>query len=80
MMTGTIPLNPDHCNSHAHFPDFVLMTFGRHLQPLRNVLRFVFDFLHIAPESLIQKTLYVSLKPLPSLIRRMLIHGYYRPF
>jgi hypothetical protein len=36
--------------------------------------RLVFDSLHIVPESLAEKALYVSLKLLPSLIRDWLIH------
>ena len=66
--------------SHARFLEFVLMTFGRHLQHLDDKSRLVFDSLHIVPESLAQKALYVSLKLLPSLIRCLLIHGNYLPF
>jgi hypothetical protein len=79
-MINTIPLNPNNHNSHAHFLDFVPMTFGRHLQLLGDKSRLVFDSLHSVPESQAKKALYVSLKLLPSLIRRMLIHGNYRPF
>jgi hypothetical protein len=39
-----------------------------------------FDSLHIVPEILAKKTLYVSLKQLPSLMRRLLIRGNYLPF
>jgi hypothetical protein len=56
------------------------MTFGRHLQQLDDKSRLVFDSLHIIPESLTPKALYVSLKLLPSLIRCLPIHGDYLPF
>jgi hypothetical protein len=65
--------------SHAHFLEFILMTFGRHLQ-LGDKSRLIFDSLHIVPESLAKKALYMSLKLLPSLIRCLLIHDHYLPF
>ena len=49
------------------------MTSGRHLQQLDDESRLVFYSLRIAPEGLAEKTLDVGLKPLPSLIRCMLI-------
>jgi hypothetical protein len=64
--------------SHAHFLEFALTTFGRHLQQLDDKSRLVFDSpLHIVPKGLAKKALYVSLKLLPSLIRCLLIHGNY---
>jgi hypothetical protein len=59
---------------------FVLMTFGRHRQQLGDKSRFVIDSLHIVPESLAKKALYVSLKMLPPLIRCLLNHGNHLPF
>jgi hypothetical protein len=60
-------------------PEFVLMTLGRHCQ-MGDKSWSVFDALKIVPESPATKTLYVSLKLLPSLIRCLLIHGHYLPF
>lgn len=52
--------------------EFDLMKFGRHLQQVSNESLLVFDSLCIVPESLAQKTLYVSLKLLPPPIRYLL--------
>jgi hypothetical protein len=65
-------------SSLAHSPEFVLLTFGRHLQQ-GDESRLVFDSLHTICERLAKKALYVSLKLLPSLIRCLLIHGNYLP-
>jgi hypothetical protein len=59
--------------SDVHFPDVVLMAFGRHFKQLGDKSRLVFDSLYVVPESLAQKALYVSLKLLPSLIRCLLL-------
>jgi hypothetical protein len=60
--------------------EFILTMFGRHLQQMVNESRLVFDSLCIVPESLAQKTLYVSLKLLPPLIRCLLNRGNHLPF
>ena len=65
--------------SHARFLELVPVMFGRHLQQ-GDKSWLVFDSLHIIPESIAKKALYVSLKLLPSLIRFLLIHGNYLPF
>jgi hypothetical protein len=63
-----------------HFPEFVPITLGRHLQQLVDKSWLVFYFLHIFCKSLAKKTLYVSLKLLPTLIRFLLIHVITFPF
>jgi hypothetical protein len=54
--------------------------FGRHLQQMVDKSRLIFDPLCIVPESLAEKTLYVGLKLLPSLIQFLLIHAHSLPF
>jgi hypothetical protein len=56
------------------------MTLGRNLQQPDDKSRLVFDSLHIVPESLAEKALYVSMKLLSSLIQCLLIHGHYLSF
>jgi hypothetical protein len=60
--------------------EFVLMTFGRPRQHLGDKSWPVFDSLHIVPESLAKKALYVRLKLLPFMIRCLLIHANYLLF
>jgi hypothetical protein len=62
------------CLSWGHFPPFALTMFGRHIRQLSDETWFVFDSLHIGPESLPEKSLDVSLKLPPSLIRYLLVH------
>jgi hypothetical protein len=59
----------------AHFLEFILMTFGRHIKQMVHEAWLVLDFLRIAPYGLSKKPLDVCLKLLPSLIRCFLIHG-----
>jgi hypothetical protein len=60
--------------SRAHFSEFFLLMFRRHLQQPIDKSRLVFDPLRIVLDGLAEKTLDVRLKLLPSLIRCLLIH------